>query len=86
MCLPLAQVLFNAYQAPVHCLIQGGGEISSSKGTTQWDPFAMAMYALAIRPLIDRLQSLSPTVKQVWYADDTTAFAAVFTELLYTST
>ena len=35
----------------------------------------MAMYALAVRPLIDRLQSLRPTVKQVWYADDATSAA-----------
>ena len=40
----------------------------------------MAMYALAIRPLIDRLQSLCPTVKQVWYADDATV-AATCSEL-----
>ena len=57
MCPPLAQVLFNTYQAPVRCLTQGGGEISSSEGTTQGD-------RLAIRPLIDCLQSLCPTVKR----------------------
>ena len=34
------------------------------------------MYALAVRPLIDRLQSNSPTVKQVWYADDATGAAS----------
>ena len=51
-------------------MIQGGGEISSNEGKAQGDPLAMAMYALAVRPLIDRLQSLRPTVKQVWYADD----------------
>ena len=56
-------------------MIQGGGEISSSEGTTQGDPLAMAMYALAVKPLIDRLQSLCPTVKQVWYADDATGVA-----------
>ena len=38
----------------------------------------MAMYALAIRPLIDRLQSLCPMVKQVWYADDATGAATCF--------
>jgi hypothetical protein len=36
----------------------------------------MAMYALAVRPLIDRLQSISPTVKQVWYVDDATGAAS----------
>ena len=75
MCPSIAQVLFNTYQAPVRCVIQGGGEISSSEGTTQGDPLAMAMYALAVKPLIDHLQSLCPTVKQVWYADDATGVA-----------
>ena len=75
ICPPLAQVLLNTYRAPVRCMIQGAGEISSTEGTTQGDPLAMAMYALAVRPLIDHLQSLRPTVKQVWYADDTTSVA-----------
>ncbi len=57
-------------------MIQGGDEISSSEGTTQGDPLPMAMYALAVRPLIDRLQSHCPNVKQVWYADDATSAAS----------
>ena len=72
ICPPLAQVLFNTYQAPVRCVIQGSGEVSSSEGTTQGDPLATAMYALAVRSQIDRLQSPCPTVKQVWHADDAT--------------
>ncbi len=31
----------------------------------------MAMYALAVKPLI-KLQQDAPNVKQVWYADDAT--------------
>ena len=57
-------------------MIQGSGEVSSSEGTTQGDPLAMAMYALAVRPLIDRLQTNIPDVKQVWYADDATGAAS----------
>ena len=30
----------------------------------------MAMYALAVKPLIGELKSDAPGVKQVWYADD----------------
>ena len=45
------------------------GEISSSEGTTQGDPSAMAMHAIAVKPLI---KSDVPNVKQVWYADDAT--------------
>ena len=37
----------------------------SSEGTTQGDPLAMPMYALATIPLIKKLQSVD--VKQVWY-------------------
>ena len=39
-------------------------------------PLAMAVYALAVRSLIDRLQSNSPAVKQVWYAYDATGAAS----------
>ena len=48
------------------------GEITSSKGTTQGDPLDMAMYALAVKPLIAKIQSDVPSVRQVWYADDAT--------------
>ena len=72
MCPSLSQVLTNTYQAPVRCVVQGNGEILSTEGTTQGDPLAMAMYALAVRPLIDGQQAHCPTVKQVWYTDDAT--------------
>ena len=42
------------------------------EGTTQGDPLAMAMYALAVKPLIGKLKSDAPNMKQVWYADDAT--------------
>ena len=73
ICPPLAQVLVNTYRAPIRLFITGGGEIASTEGTTQGDPLAMAMYALAITPLIDQLSSRSPDVHQVWYADDATS-------------
>ena len=76
ICPPLAQVLRKSCKAPVRCVIQGEGEVSSSEGATQGDPLAMAMYALAVKPLIDRLKSHCPTVKQVWYADDVTGAAS----------
>ena len=47
-----------------------GEVISSCEGTTQRDPLAMAMFALAVLPLIDSLES---EVKQCWYADDASA-------------
>ena len=72
LCPPLSPVLINTYRAPVRMIIVGSGEISSTEGTTQGDPLAMAMYALAIVPLIHKLRSITPDVKQVWYADDAT--------------
>ena len=72
ICPPLYQILVNTCRAPVRCIICGDGEITSSEGTTQGDPLAMAMYALAVKPLIGELKSAAPGVKQVWYADDAT--------------
>ena len=40
------------------------------EGTTQGDPLAMAMYALALVPMTGRFNA---TVKQIWYADDADA-------------
>ena len=73
ICPSLAQTLLvNTYRAPVGLFITGSGEIASTEGTTQGDPLAMAMYALAITPLIDHLRASCPEVHQAWYADDAT--------------
>ena len=73
LCPSLSTVLSNTYQEPVRMVIPGSGEIRSCEGTTQGDPLAMAMYALAVTPLISKLHQNIPTCKQVWYADDSTA-------------
>ena len=73
LCPPLKQILVNTYRAPVRMIIAGSGEISSTEGTTQGDPLAMAMYALATLPIIHQLRHSFPTVQQVWYADDATS-------------
>ena len=66
-------LFINTYRAPVRMIVVGSGEISSTEGTTQGDhPLAMAMYPFAILPLIHKPKSISPNVKQVWYADDAT--------------
>ena len=72
ICPSLAQTLVNTYRAPVRLFITGSGEIASTEGTTQGDPLAMAMYALAITPLIDQLRASCPEVHQAWYANDAT--------------
>ena len=45
--------------------------MTSTEGTTQGDPLAMAMYGIGIIPLIEFLQKLNVTQK--WYADDGSA-------------
>ena len=69
----LAQILINTYQAPVRLFVTGSGEIASTEGTTQGDPLAMAMCALAITLLIDQLRQNCPEINQAWYADDATS-------------
>ena len=74
LCPLLAQILINTYQSPIKIIIPGKGEIASTEETTQGHPLGMAMYALAIIPLIRKLHSSSPEVSQIWFAvDDTSA-------------
>ena len=72
LCPPLSSIFINIYRAPLRIIVAGSGEISSTEGTTQGDPLAMAMYALAVVPLIHKLKNNSLDVKQVWFADDAT--------------
>ena len=79
----------NCYRVPARLFVFGGTELASREGTTQGCPLAMAMYALAIMPLIDILRhppegkenSAMPAekegdaVKQAWFADDSQAAA-----------
>ena len=51
------------------------GEVMFSReGTTQGDPLAMPMYAVATIPLIKRIPN---SVSQVWYADDAAALGSM---------
>ena len=70
LCPSLATILTNTYRENTSLFIDGE-TLFSQEGTTQGDPLAMAMYAVATVPLIEKLQSTS--TKQVWYADDATA-------------
>ena len=55
LCPSFATILKNTYGVPIRLFITGEGEIASTEGTTQGDPLAMAMYALAVTPLIRSL-------------------------------
>ena len=70
LCPTLSKVLINMYQEEIQLFIDGK-TLLSLEGTTQGDPLAMAMYAVAISPLIPHLQD--EEAKQIWFADDATA-------------
>ena len=57
--------------------INGGDEIQSMERTTQGDPTAMAIYAIAIIPLVlmlvEEASQVDNTTKTAAYADDLTA-------------
>ena len=64
--------ILNNYGMPIGLFIIGEEELASTESTTQGNPLAMAMYALAVNPLIHSLCQSQPDVSQVWYADDAT--------------
>ena len=70
ICPALAKIFTNTYCSPIRLFVSGGGEVSSCEGTCQGDPLAMAIYAVAITPLIHKLQNSCPSTTQCWYADD----------------
>ena len=72
LCPPLATVLINTYRRPARLFIQGGGEITSSEGTTQGDTLAMAFYGISTKPILTSLRIVVPDILQVWFADDAT--------------
>ena len=55
ICPALATVVTNLYREDSNLFIDGE-TLLSREGVTQWDPLAMAIYAVAIMPLIWRLQ------------------------------
>jgi hypothetical protein len=70
----ISTVLNNTHSKPARLFVTGGDEILSLEGTTQGDPLSMAMYALAITPLIKSLSREVPNnANQVWFADDSTS-------------
>ena len=71
ICPSLATALINTYRVPTELFVDGIA-LSSEEGTTQGDPFAMPLYALATVPLIHRLDNVE-VLRQVWYADDASA-------------
>ena len=74
ICPEVSLYMSNLYALRARLFITGGEEIRSNEGTTQGDPTAMSMYALAIMPLLETIvHDLDATdLKQVAFADDLT--------------
>ena len=70
LCPALHHALANSSKNP-SILYVNNPVLTSTEGTTQGDPLAMAFYGIGIIPLIELLQQ--PNVTQKWYADDGSA-------------
>ena len=74
ICPSIATFTNNCYCSPARLFVVGGTEIQSAEGTTQGDPIAGLVYAIAIIPLILRtvadLQENASDTKAAGYADD----------------
>ena len=70
LCPSISNALKNSYSIPPSLFVNGK-KLQSKEGTTQGDPLAMAMYGIAIIPLIERLEN--DEICQKWYADDGSA-------------
>ncbi|KAG1654810.1 Down syndrome cell adhesion molecule-like protein Dscam2 [Nymphon striatum] len=68
VCPVIATYVINCYHVNARLFITGGTEITSQEGTTQGDPAAMPVYALATVPLLETLSTYD--TKQAAYADD----------------
>ena len=74
ICPSLINALRNSYESPSFLFVNGK-TILSQEGTTQGDPLAMAMYGVALLPLINLVKD--DMVTQKWYADDGNAVGSL---------
>ena len=62
--------MINTYRHSSRLIVFEAKDILSEEGTTQGDNLAMSFYALGLAPLLRRLRITTPSVRQVWLADD----------------
>ena len=70
ICPIISPILINTYRSEARLFVMGQ-VILSKEGTTQGDPLAMAMYTLAVVPLLHAIAT--QRALQVWFADDASA-------------
>ena len=72
LCPSISCAVINFYRSPANLYVHGE-VVLSLEGTTQGDPLAMPIYAIAVVPIITYLAFDNATVRQVWFADDSAA-------------
>ena len=77
ICPAIVMYVKNCYSLHSRLFIIGGNEVRSCEGTTQGDPIAMAVYAIAVIPMIlmivDITSKIDGSTKTAAYTDDVTA-------------
>ena len=77
ICQPLAKLVRNCYNLRSRLFLIGGGKIHYTEGTPQVDPTPIAVYVIAIIPLILMIVDIThqddSSTKTAAYADDFTA-------------
>ena len=77
ICPAIAIYVKNCYSLHSRLFIIGGNEIRSCEGTIQVDPITLAVYAIAIIPMIlmtvDITSKIDDSTKSAAYVDDVTA-------------
>ena len=71
-CPTLATIAINTYREDIQYFI-AGETILSREETTQGNPLSMAIYAVALMPLIEKVRSNVNEIHHLWYADDAAA-------------
>ena len=73
ICPILAIYVNNCYRTPVRLFVIGGTELRSNEGTTQRDLLGMAIYAIGLTPLLNKISDETTSKKNVAFADDLTS-------------
>ena len=70
ICPTISTYVKNTYEESSKLILPQGVELLSSEGTTQGDPMAMAIYALGLSALREKIKYEDTNIKEVTYADD----------------
>ena len=70
LCPTLTTFVQNTFRQPAHLILSDRSTMTSEEGTTQGDPTVMAMYALGLVALQEKISLKNTGAKHVAYADD----------------